>query len=263
MAEGAYEIESTIEGHGRELFVAKRRGDQRRYIMALFELRAEDRETLEIEIARCVELTHHAILPVVDFLEHDDGLALVFEQVEGVTLQRVLEHVGVSEEPLSDAAVFYIAANLFGALDAAHTARDREDKVVPLVHAELGPHQIFVSWSGDVQLLGVGLSTLFRLASASQLDAPAAVPFVAPEIHYGGALTVRANVYSAAAIVWSLLARRIPPTDGSTAPRLLDLRPDLDRGVVSALDQALTPSLVPPVRSSASSRRSPRAAKSS
>lgn len=240
----AYKIEDTIEGHSRELYLVRRRGDQRHYIMAEFELRAEDREAVEAEIARCVELAHPCIVPVVDAFEDGDKLVLVFEKVDGVTLQRLLEHVDSAEEPLPDTAIFHIAASLFGALDAAHRARNEDDAVVPLVHAELGPHQVFVSWEGRVQLLGVGLSPIFRLAAAAQLQAPAAAAFVAPEILMGGALTVRANVYSAAAMIWALLARQVPPTDGSPGPRLIDIRPNLEREVLLALDSALVPSLI-------------------
>jgi hypothetical protein len=238
----AYDIEQAVEGHARELYIARRAGDKRRFILAMFELREQDAVVLEAEIARTVELAHPSIISVLDVLEDAERLALVFEHVEGVTLQKLLEQQ--TDEPLGDAAIFHIATTLFSALHAAHTAKDATGRVVPLVHAELGPHQLFVSWKGEVKLLGLGLSTIFRLAAALHEHSPAAAPYVAPELQKGGALTVRANVYSAAAMVWSLLARRPPPTDGSPLSSVRKLRPDLDGAAADALDQALTPSVL-------------------
>jgi serine/threonine protein kinase len=238
----AYDIERAIEGHASELFIARRASDKQRFLLATFQMRDEDAHALEIEIARALELRQPAIIPVVDFLEDTERLALVFEHVEGVTLERLIEHH--KDEALPDAAVFHIAATLFSALHAAHGAKDARGTVVPLVHADLGPHQLFVSWNGEVKLFGVGLSTIFRLAAALGQRSAVAAPFVAPEIAKGAALTVRSNVYSAAVMVWALLARRMPPGDGSPLTPIQKLRPDLPAAVADALQRALTGPLV-------------------
>jgi serine/threonine protein kinase len=211
--------------------------------MALFELRAEDSDNLQTELARCIALNHPAVIRVMDVFEHEESLVLVFENVDGVTLQRIMEHLKTSGETLSDRAIFHIGAYVFAALHAAHSAKDAQGRVVPLVHAELAPHQVFVSWSGDVQLLGVGLSTIFRLAAALELQSPAATAFLPPEMFIGGALTVRGNVYSAAAMLWSLLARKQPKAGARLEP-FSELRPDLDPEILAALDSTLSPSLL-------------------
>jgi hypothetical protein len=59
----------------------------------------------------------------------------------------------------------------------------------------------------------------------------------------GGAFTVRANLYSAALLSWSLLTGKRPPDDGAPAP-LSELRPDLPSSVVQLIDLALHPKLL-------------------
>jgi hypothetical protein len=143
---------------------------------------------------------------------------------------------------MSDMAAMHVAHALFSALDAAHSASGSDGKIAPLVHARVGGHQLFLGWDGTVKLLGFGLSVLYRLSTA--LDAAGDEwTYAAPEVKSGGAFTVRANLYSAALLSWSLLTGKRPPDDGAPAP-LSELRPDLPSSVVQLIDLALHPKLL-------------------
>src|SRR5690606_23476525 len=119
-------------------------------------------------------------------------------------LMRCLDDEG---ERLADRALFHVGHTLLSALAEAHAAEGDEGGA--LVHGELGPHQVLVSWQGEVKLLGFGMGPLFEAARG---ETPAWLhPFVAPEVRRRRPLTPISNLYSAAAVLWSLLARRAPP----------------------------------------------------
>ena len=206
---GPYRIEQRVEGLD-DVFEATRGGKE--YLLALYAMGGGGADELAGEVERTRALTHPGIVSVVEAFDHDGGKALVFERVQGVTLHALWRDI----DRMSDGAALHIAHSLFSALNAAHTARDASGNVVPLVHGRLGPHQLFLSWAGDVKLLGFGLSLLHRMAAA----APGAIdldgPYVAPEVRGGGALTVRANVFFGGADGVAIADGR-RPIKGSTA----------------------------------------------
>jgi hypothetical protein len=239
-----FEVIRRLGGHDREVYLARRHGEQppRRYILACFELGEIDAETFELEVAHCGAIEHPGIAKPVEMLFAGDNVVLVLEGTRGASLERLLDQLASEHEALSDGAALYLGLGLCEALHAAHTARDAEGTTVPLIHAQLGFHQLFVAWDGSVTLLGVGLSLLFRLAAGLDALPPSAEPYVAPEVRGGGMLTVRANVYSAAAMLWSLLAQE--PFYSDQLEPLSTRRPDLDPKLCAVIDRALDPSLV-------------------
>jgi hypothetical protein len=239
-----FEAIRRLGGHEREVYLVRKRGEQppRRYLLACFELGEIDAETFELEVAHCAAIEHPGIAKPVEMLFAGDQVVLVLEGTSGASLERLLDQLANEQEALSDGAALHLGLCLCEALHAAHTARDAEGATVPLIHAQLGFHQLFVAWDGSVALLGVGLSLLFRLAAGLAMLPPSAEPYVAPEVRGGGMLTVRANVYSAAAMLWSLLVQE--PFYGDQVESLQVRRPDLDPKLTAAIDQALDPSLV-------------------
>ena len=243
---GAYRVVRSLEGHGREVYAARRpaeRGD-RHYLLALFDLDESNERELESEVYRCMELDHRAIAAFVEMFVEADRMVLVLEGLQGVPLNRLLDDLQSRGERLDDGAAIHIGVALLGALNCAHTATNESGMTLPLVHAQLGPHQLLAGWDGEVKLLGLGLSTVFRLAAGLEPVPALAEPYLAPEVRRGGALTVRANVHSAAVLVARLLSDRPPPAAGKTWPSLAEARPDLPPKLTTALDVALKASLL-------------------
>jgi Protein kinase domain len=208
----------------------------------MFELDDSAAEGLRRDWKRCAALEHPNVTGALELFEHEGTLVAAFEGVRGVSLLDALSYLDERDEHLSDGAALKIGLAVARALLAAHTAKDDTGKVSPLVHGELGPHQVFLTFDGSVRLLGLGLGTAFRTAAARHELPEAARPFAAPETRQGGTLTVRANVYSLAAILWRLLSRR-PLPDGPP-PSLRTLRPDLSAAVAAIVDRALEPSMI-------------------
>src|SRR5690606_23819738 len=90
---------------------------------------------------------------------------------------------------------------------------------------------------GQVKILGFGLSTVFRRAVPPAWLAP----FTAPEARGPRATpTPRANAFTAGAMLWALLSRRVPQDD-DRLDSLRRLRPDLKAAIAHPIDRALDP----------------------
>ncbi|MBW2455715.1 MAG: protein kinase [Deltaproteobacteria bacterium] len=241
---GIYEVIRRLEGQSREVYLARSSLEPGRdFVLALFEVSEGDRLALEKEVKHCMRVDHPAVTRTVEAFAHEGKEVLVFESVVGASLHSLMGHLDREGEQLSDGAILHIGRALVDALEASHGATDERDKPLPLVHGQLNPYQVLIAWNGDVKLLGVGLSTIFRLA-ASNAQVPAeAHPYQAPEVRNGGQVTTRANVYSAAALLWALFMGQTPPDDEERLESLVDARPEIPKAVAKALDQALEPAI--------------------
>jgi serine/threonine protein kinase len=241
---GEYTLLRRLESVRGRLFQA-RKSDGTERTLAFFDLRRGQKGSVYSDVWRCRRLSQPGILRVVEAMSQDDQMVLVFESVPGMSLLQLMRHLDHEGERLADRALLHVGHTLFLALAEAHGAID-EVTERPILHGELGPHQVLMSWRGEVKVLGFGLSSLYeaeRRASPDWL-----LPFVAPEVRRRGLVTPAANVYSAAAILWSLLARRAPPRLIRRPPLLRQLRADLDEEISGAIDRMLdlTPSRRPP-----------------
>ena len=106
-----------------------------------------------------------------------------------------------------------------------------------LVHGSLTPDNIEVRDDGRVAVTDFGLRQMLDLVGAQVRESGS--PFLAPERQAGGHVDSRADVYSLAAILYSLLTKRTPQVvKGEVLPPSRfnpDVPPEMDAVVVKAL----------------------------
>jgi eukaryotic-like serine/threonine-protein kinase len=242
MRVGAYTLVEALEGHDRDVHRA-RDEDGKDVVIAMLELSEAAAAQLHLDWARSRALDHEGIAGALELFEHEGRLVCVLEGVGGVSLSQVFDHLSQQGEQLSDGAALKIGLCIARALHVAHTAKNDASKVAPLVHAQLGPHQVFLTFAGGVRLLGLGLGIAFRTAAAVHDLPEDAKAYSAPETRSGGALTVRANVYSLGALLWRLLSHR-GTIDGGELEPLSKLRPDLPAPLTRIIQRALETSMI-------------------
>jgi serine/threonine protein kinase len=140
-------------------------------------------------------LMHPNIVSVLDLERDADGqLFLVMEYVEGVDLGKLLD-----SGPLPHSVVIFIAAGILSGLGHAHRSSSDQGRL-DVVHRDLSPHNVLLSWEGGVKvaeqplddrsdLFAVGIMLWEMLTgercAASQHDAlvrPSLIRPVAPDL---------------------------------------------------------------------------------
>ncbi|MBW2523702.1 MAG: hypothetical protein JRI23_05980, partial [Deltaproteobacteria bacterium] len=242
---GSYEVLHRVDAQGSEVYLARGRGERHgpRFVLILLELREVDARIIETEVARCQRIEHRCVARPIEMFEHDGKRVVVLDGVPGTSLDRLMTQLRAESERLPAKAVLHIGHSLFAALDAAHSLVDDQGKATPVVHGQLGPHQVMMSWSGAITVMGFGMSRVYYLAESLLAEPTELGAFMAPEQRAGYSATLRGNVYSVAAMLWSLLTNDVPPTDGSKPDSLLARRTDLPAELATLLDQALEPAL--------------------
>ncbi len=166
---------------------------------------------LFVREARLAALLHHPnIISVLDFdRDHEDRYFLVMEFIDGVDLRRLAD---TGRLPPHVSA--YIVAEVLGALTHAHEFVS-DDRPVGIIHRDVSPHNIMLSWDGGVKLVDFGIATAIAATGLSfvnslggDAEARGKLAYMSPEQALGVELDGRSDVFACGIILHELLTGR-------------------------------------------------------
>jgi serine/threonine-protein kinase len=199
---------------------------------------AESSRAMAREAAAYARLSHPAVARIHNFVSMAGEVALSLEYVDGMPLNELRGELHARGEELGDEAALFLGSRLFGALAAAHAARDpATGEFAPVTHADVNPSNLVVPWDGFAKLVDFGSARISGVSGVQVLPArPTDRVYLAPEQARGGEATPRSDVYSACLILWELLTRRRAVERGRhTSRELLDAMAKPDLPSLSAL----------------------------
>nr|WP_082207061.1 protein kinase [Corallococcus macrosporus] len=160
--------------------------------------------------ARVVVRLHHPNIARVYAMGEVDGqLYLSMEYVQGKTLSRLTYRLRQLGRTLPLGILLHLGQRLCEGLAYAHDATDENGHPLHLVHRDLSPANVCISYAGEVKIIdfGAAQSTL-----KEQQTAPRVVignlTYMAPEQARKRFVDRRADVYAVGALLWELFAWR-------------------------------------------------------
>ncbi len=180
-------------------------------------------EMLVSEAKLAAQLDHASIAKVEDLGREDGTLYLAMEYVEGLDLREVLRRAAKRRIAIPVEFSLHVVTEVARALSFAHRARDAEGKLLGIVHRDVSPSNVLLSFDGEVKLCDFGIA---RATALDAFDTDEAIRgkagYMSPEQARGEVLDGRADVFSVGVILWELYAgRRLYKTEGDE--RLLDV----------------------------------------
>jgi serine/threonine protein kinase/TolA-binding protein len=156
-----------------------------------------------------VKLSHGNLIPVFDAGLVGGELFLAMDFVEGRDLRAVWNRCAKKQVAFPIDVAVYIVKELCRGLAYAHSFPD-----LHLVHRDISPPNVLVSYTGEVKLTDFGLA-----ASSLKIEKTAPgiiygkVAYMSPEQARGEKLDGRSDMYAAAIVLWELLTGRqlFPP----------------------------------------------------
>ena len=210
---GRYELLYRLAKGGMgEVFVARRKGpgdiEKRVVIKRIRKHLSGDPRFVEMflrEAKVSMTLSHRNIAAVFDFGRAGSELFLAMEHIDGRDLAKALKAARSADETLSPAVVAFVGIEVCRALDYAHSSGTGDE---PLVHRDLSPKNLLLSFSGEVVVADFGLA--IESPDQNELGRVRGTPaYMSPEQARGESLDGRADLFALALILREMLTTRV------------------------------------------------------
>jgi eukaryotic-like serine/threonine-protein kinase len=207
---GRYELLARIGSGGMGAVYAARaigpgRFKKRMAVKRIHAHLATQREFVDmfLDEARIAAALHHAnVAQVFDLGEHEGEFFIAMEYLHGEHLGAVSARHGGPLDPVIAARIVALAAE---GLHYAHEASDEDGNALHLVHRDVSPQNIFVTYGGDVKVTDFGIARAEgRLADTHSGRMKGKTGYLAPEQVLGDAVDRRADVFSLGVVLYEI-----------------------------------------------------------
>jgi len=181
-----------------------------------------------VDEARLVsKIRHPNVITTIDVLEAGGELAIVFEHVDGVSLDRLArEQTARPQQRMAVSTVLRIMIGTCRGLHAAHELRGEDGRLLDLVHRDISPQNILVSRYGEVKVIDFGIAKDGERSRGMTASGAlrGKVRYMAPEQATGLKVDRRADVWATGSVLYWLLSGNVPfdaPSDVQILAQLL------------------------------------------
>jgi serine/threonine protein kinase len=155
------------------------------------------------------QLNHPNIVKAYQFEEIGNKLVLVLEYLDGVNLREVLKLLHRQGTRMPVALALNIMSAVLKGLGYAHKKRDKRGKPLGIIHRDLNPANIFMTYSGEVKILDFGISKavheeVHQLTPNGELRGK--MCYLSPEQIRGDNLDHRSDIFAMGIVLWEMLA---------------------------------------------------------
>lgn len=173
------------------------------------------------EAAVMSKLDHANIVRVFDMPVIDGAPCLAMEYVRGRNVQQILARNEELGTQMPAAVVLQIMADVLEGLAYAHAFRLEDGTPLNLVHRDVTPGNVLVSFDGDVKLTDFGIAKSQMSAVSTTVGiVKGKARYLSPEQILGEAATPRSDVFSAASVICEMLTGK-PTFDRASVPKTL------------------------------------------
>jgi serine/threonine-protein kinase len=169
------------------------------------------------------ELVHPNIVPVLDFGKAGDEYFLALDLIRGRDLGKVIaRHVETSGESLSLPVAFYVMHEVLEALEFAHTKKGRDGRPLEVVHRDVAPGNVLISFLGEVKLSDFGIAKAEHRVSFTEIGmVKGNASFMSPEQARGEDVDHRSDIFSAGVVLFYMLTAKLLYRGETTLNQLL------------------------------------------
>lgn len=163
-----------------------------------------------IDEARIVShLNHPNVAGVYSQGKHDGYYYIAMEYVEGHSILALQERAKAQKMALPRGLLAYVVSELLNGLGHAHSARDNKGRFLGIVHRDVTPQNVLVSYDGEVKLIDFGVAKAkARLTHTDAGFTKGKLSYMSPEQARGDDLDGRSDLFSVGIILYEITTGR-------------------------------------------------------
>ncbi len=152
-------------------------------------------------------LQHENIASTYDFGEIDGEYFIAMEHLAGVDLFSLLQKHRENGTKIAPEFVLPIVSKICAGMDYAHKLNGLSGEPLNIIHRDLTPHNIFVTWEGKVKILDFGIAKAELADHRTRAGVvKGKVSYMSPEQLAGEELDCRSDLFSIAILCYELLS---------------------------------------------------------
>jgi eukaryotic-like serine/threonine-protein kinase len=206
-------LEQLAVGGMAEIYVAKTHGvggfEKAVALKVIHPNYSQDPEFVQMlvdEAKLAVQLQHANIVQTFDLGCVEDQYYIAMELIDGIDLYKLLRRASEKDIDFPFEVAAFIAQEICNGLDYAHQKRDSKGRHLRIVHRDISPQNILVSFDGEVKIVDFGIA---KAALRGRQTAAGVIKgkyyYMSPEQAWGDPIDLRTDVFSAGIILYEML----------------------------------------------------------
>ncbi|MFI5165983.1 MAG: TonB family protein [Thermoanaerobaculales bacterium] len=210
--------------------------------------------TMFIDEAKlAAQLQQPNIIHIYDLGKIERSYYIAMEYIEGKDLRSILRMLEEKQARIPLGLALFIGSRIAAALDYAHRKKDLQGKAMALVHRDVSPQNVLISYEGEIKLCDFGIVKAASKASHTRAGAlKGKLQYMSPEQAWGKDLDHRSDIFSLGLVLYEMLTGRkgfagdselsileLVRSPELVAPREIDpaIPPEVERVVLKALKE--------------------------
>jgi serine/threonine-protein kinase len=164
-------------------------------------------------------ISHSNVATVFDLGEHEDTYWIAMEYLHGEPLREVMRRTEELAAPMPPEIACRVIADAAEGLHAAHELLGKNGEKLGLVHRDVTPHNLFVTYDGTTKVVDFGIAKFSsRMSSTRAGTLKGKLAYMSPEQVHGEGIDRRTDIFALGVVLWEL----------TTGQRLFRMESDLD-----------------------------------
>ncbi|HEX5035347.1 MAG TPA: serine/threonine-protein kinase, partial [bacterium] len=158
-----------------------------------------------------VHLNHPNIVQVFELGREGETYYIAMEYVEGIDLRHLVQRLKTAQRRLPQELALHMAIETLKGLHYAHERTLKNRGKLGIVHRDVSPQNILLSFEGEVKVTDFGIAKALTQTHETQTGVlKGKYAYMSPEQALGAALDARTDVFAAGIVLYELLfARRL------------------------------------------------------
>jgi hypothetical protein len=174
------------------------------------------------EACVAVTVTHPNIVRVLDHGELEQTCYIALERVDGMDLGKLLVRARAADRLPSGSMAAFVVAQVGEALQFIHDQTSSEGTPLKIIHRDVSPQNILVSYCGDVKLTDFGIAkSSIRQETTVDGTLRGKLDYMAPEQAALGEVDHRADLFALGCVLYEMV-QGVPPFRGANELETLE-----------------------------------------
>ncbi|HEY1087264.1 MAG TPA: protein kinase, partial [Archangium sp.] len=189
------------------------------------------------------DLTHPNVVNIFDAGQVEGQYFITMEYLRGRDVAAIFHELARRKEPLPLPVALHCLVDAARGLHAAHTKKDLEGRALHIVHRDISPPNLFVTWDGVTKVLDFGIAHAAVRSTKTEVGVvKGKLAYLSPEQLEAQDLDGRADQFALGIVAWELLTGHrlfLKPSDAEALRAILEHRIPKPTSLVPSLPQGV------------------------